>query len=251
MNNIEEFDAIKLVKVGENTNLGITKYSFSEETADQNYIWLNKRNEYHNPGGPAVYRRHAKEKSHSIGIYVEEIIDSCFKYFNNGRLHRADGPAVIYGNGEEEYWINGVPHRDGGPAQYGATIEREASAKRTASETKLALLGRTERWMQNGRYHRDGGMPALSIYQSLAEVSDSPALVQTVCYENDIITNENGPAICIYDYSIINNEIIVKKREQYWLHGYWISKKIFDAYHAAGCDKQLVIDDYNRRAKTY
>jgi hypothetical protein len=102
--------------------------------------------------------------------------------------------------------------------------------------------------MQNGRYHRDGGLPALSIYQPLAEVRDTPVLAQTVCYENDIITNENGPAICIYEYSIINNEIIVKKREQYWLHGYWISKKIFDDYHKAGRDKQIVIDDYNRRS---
>ena len=267
MRNIENFDAIKLVKVDENLNFGITKYSFSRETADKNYIWLNKRNEYHNPIGPAVFRTYETENIPLIGAAADATSDTCCKYFINGRLDRADGPAVIYNSGEEEYWRNGVPHRDDGPAQYGAggTVPQGRTASetklvpqgrtasdRTASETKLVPQGRTasdrtERWIQNGCYHRGGGLPALSIFQSLPTLRDTPVLVQTVCYEHDIITNENGPAICIYDYSIIDNEIIIKKREQYWLHGYWISKKVFDVYHAAGRDVQIVIDDYNRR----
>ena len=43
----------------------------------------------HNPYGPAVINR--------VG-YKEYAID--------GKLHRLDGPAVIFANDEEEYWIN-------------------------------------------------------------------------------------------------------------------------------------------------
>jgi len=33
-----------------------------------------------------------------------------------GEEHREDGPAIIYPNGKEEYWINGYLHRTDGPA---------------------------------------------------------------------------------------------------------------------------------------
>ena len=29
-------------------------------------------------------------------------------WYRNGKYHREDGPAVIYANGNIEYWINGV-----------------------------------------------------------------------------------------------------------------------------------------------
>lgn len=34
----------------------------------------------------------------------------------NGRLHREDGPAVIWEDGDQEWFINGVLHRLDGPA---------------------------------------------------------------------------------------------------------------------------------------
>lgn len=38
------------------------------------------------------------------------------EYYKNGKLHREDGPAVIYNNGRKEWWVNGRRHREGGPA---------------------------------------------------------------------------------------------------------------------------------------
>jgi hypothetical protein len=32
-------------------------------------------------------------------------------------LHREDGPAVEYADGEVEYWVNGRLHREDGPAK--------------------------------------------------------------------------------------------------------------------------------------
>ena len=35
---------------------------------------------------------------------------------NNGKQHRADGPAVVWADGNKEWWLNGKCHRVDGPA---------------------------------------------------------------------------------------------------------------------------------------
>jgi hypothetical protein len=53
--------------------------------------YYNSKDELHRTDGPAV-------------IYS----DGFEAYFINDVRHRLDGPAVIYGNGVVRYWINGV-----------------------------------------------------------------------------------------------------------------------------------------------
>ena len=38
------------------------------------------------------------------------------EWWQNGKLHREDGPAIVWGNGGKEWWQNGLRHRIGGPA---------------------------------------------------------------------------------------------------------------------------------------
>lgn len=38
------------------------------------------------------------------------------RWYIDGRLHREDGPAIIYANGYEEWYHCGMLHRDDGPA---------------------------------------------------------------------------------------------------------------------------------------
>ena len=52
------------------------------------------------------------------------------------------GPAIEYNNGDREYWINGLLHRDGGPALEGVA---------------------TNVWLHKGRLHRSEDKPALTI----------------------------------------------------------------------------------------
>ena len=48
---------------------------------------------------------------------VEVSVAGMRRYYNNsGRLHREEGPAVIWPNGECEWYRNGLRHRDNGPA---------------------------------------------------------------------------------------------------------------------------------------
>jgi hypothetical protein len=38
------------------------------------------------------------------------------RWYLNGQLHRVDGPAVEFINGDKEWFLNGQPHRVDGPA---------------------------------------------------------------------------------------------------------------------------------------
>ena len=80
-------------------------------------------------------------------IEVEERfeIDRRAFYIKGTRtLHREGGPAIEWVGGKEEWWYNGKPHRDGGPA-----IVYEA----------IGL----EEWYVNGVLHREDG-PAIKYY---------------------------------------------------------------------------------------
>ena len=44
------------------------------------------------------------------------ITEGAAQWYQHGRLHRLDGPAVEYANGDCEWWVNDCPHRVDGPA---------------------------------------------------------------------------------------------------------------------------------------
>ncbi len=62
----------------------------------------------------------------------------------NGVHHREDGPAIEWSNGDREWYINGKRHRDNGPA-----FEYAAGAKV---------------WWSNGQRHRDDGPACVFLY---------------------------------------------------------------------------------------
>lgn len=53
-----------------------------------NLIWKNEKSEWHRDKGPAVIRN-----------------DGCIQYCFNNHLHRLDGPAMIWPDGQKFYWI--------------------------------------------------------------------------------------------------------------------------------------------------
>jgi len=84
----------------------------------------NQKGEFHNPVGPAA-------------VYS----DGTEEYWVNGKLHREDGPAVVYPNGIESYYLNGKRHREDGPAI-------------------VYPSGTEEYYYLNGKLHREDG-PAI------------------------------------------------------------------------------------------
>ena len=41
----------------------------------------------------------------------------------NGKMHREVGPAIVYLDGDKEWWINGKLHREDGPAVKQKNVE--------------------------------------------------------------------------------------------------------------------------------
>ncbi len=58
----------------------------------------------------------------------------------NGVFHREDGPAIERANGGKEWWINGKLHRENGPA--------------------IEHANGTKQWWINGKHHREDGPAA-------------------------------------------------------------------------------------------
>lgn len=63
-------------------------------------------------------------------------------WYDNGQIHREDGPAIIYDNGGKEWCKRGKRHRDNGPA--------------------IICSDNSTEWWLNDKLHRENG-PA-SIY---------------------------------------------------------------------------------------
>jgi hypothetical protein len=66
--------------------------------------------------------------------------DGTQQWWQNGRLHREDGPAVIHTDGNQTWYLNGRLHREDGPAYVG--------------------YDGTEYWCKNGKFNREDG-PAI------------------------------------------------------------------------------------------
>ena len=48
--------------------------------------------------------------------YIVKVGENGRSWYLNGELHREDGPAVEYANGNRRWYLNGHLHREDGPA---------------------------------------------------------------------------------------------------------------------------------------
>ena len=77
----------------------------------------------------------SKMDSNMIQILIDE--EETQRWYLNGKLHRADGPAEIHPDGYQAWCINGKRHRTDGPA--------------------VIYQDGTQHWYQNGQLHRTDG----------------------------------------------------------------------------------------------
>jgi len=70
--------------------------------------------------------------------------DGTERWFVQGLLHREDGPAVVYTDGYKEWWIKGDRHREDGPAVEYITGEKiwylRGEYYKTEEDWKQALI---------------------------------------------------------------------------------------------------------------
>ena len=92
----------------------------TEITHDGTQIWRNENDELHREDGPAV-------------IYPDG--ENCWYIYD--KLHREDGPAVFCRDGRQYWYINGKLHREDGPA--------------------IIFTDGEQKWYINGKLHREDG----------------------------------------------------------------------------------------------
>jgi hypothetical protein len=52
-------------------------------------------------------------------------LNDCKRWYLNGHLHRENGPAIEYDNGDKVWYLNGQLHRENGPAVEFASGHKE------------------------------------------------------------------------------------------------------------------------------
>jgi hypothetical protein len=90
-------------------------------TIDRRYgtkFWKNKKKQLHKLDGPAI-----------------EWLNGEKEWWRNGMRHREDGPAFIYANGDKEWWINHVNFKT--KEEYFDALSDEAKIKCLFSEDFL------------------------------------------------------------------------------------------------------------------
>jgi hypothetical protein len=142
-----------------------------------------------------------------IKIVTDE--DGTLRYYLNGKLHREDGPAIEYGNGDKFWYINGKRHREDGPA-----VEYDNGDKywyingklHRADGPAVECTNGDKFWIINGKRHREDG-PAIEdgdgdkkwYINGKLHRADGPAVECTngdkYWYINDKLHREDGPAI--------------------------------------------------------
>ena len=84
-------------------------------------------------------------------------------WFVNGKLHRLDGPAIIYTDGGKDWYVNGELHRLDGPAVEGADGSKgwyvNGELHRLDGPATVSGNG-SKLWYVNGKLHRLDG-PAI------------------------------------------------------------------------------------------
>jgi len=131
--------------------LDILKVAWKEETYDHfevdtygNKKYYNSENQLHRDGDLPAIEAGGGSKS----------------WYQNGKMHRDNGPAYISANGHKEWYVNGEMHRDGGPAwidSAGQTQWIQHGKRHRIEGPAVEWEDGSVEWYQRGKRHRENG----------------------------------------------------------------------------------------------
>lgn len=135
-------------------------------------------------------------KKHSCFETIEE--NNKIKYYINGVLHRDDGPAME-SKKRIEWWRYGLLHRDDGPAVVGSSLEWFRHGLKHRDDGPAFVQGKNTEWWLNGKRHREDG-PAIEyengttawFFDGKLHCDDGPAIIHPNGY---MIWYKNGKRI--------------------------------------------------------
>lgn len=110
---------------------------------------------------PVCKMRYDQEVFDALKYRIEVAEDGTRWYYNAAeQLHRTDGPAVEYSNGDKEWWQNDQLHRTDGPAivhTNGAKFWHQNGSRHRIDGPAVEYTDGSKYWCQNGQRHRIDG----------------------------------------------------------------------------------------------
>ena len=122
-------------------------------------------------GKPVINAKCPSQKKVSKQPKLTILSDGTKEYRMNGLLHREDGPAIEYANGDKFWYINGKCHREDGPA--------------------VEYANGSKYWYLNGKLHREDG-PAVEVYGDKIGISMVSSIEKMVLPLNALMVLKNG-----------------------------------------------------------
>lgn len=218
----ENEDELKQLEALDNWRLNLLERYQQIKTKEETITEYDDRTEYrkgdhlHRETGAAVIYKNGIKKWYTNGVIrqVENAVGDIIEYYENGVLHRDDGPAKIDEKGNMFYYRHGVLHRERGPAvmfingktQYYkmGRLHRDDGPANVTDEGVLE-------WYQNGELHREHGPARVSsdfeewyFFGKPHSIDDNPAFKSnkgesTRWMQKGILHRENGPALITPD----------------------------------------------------
>lgn len=152
-------------------------------------------NEYNGIDGIETYLNenlHSFDGKPAIVKYDTHGLVTQQEWYDNGVQHRDNKPAFIQFTGNKiickKYFKNGLLHNDKEPAEANYKVHYRGG-------TYIVKLY-SESWYKNGQLHRDGDNPAFVRYSN--NYVDLPTL--EIYYKNGVITREKKPAKIDYQF---------------------------------------------------
>lgn len=126
-------------------------------------------------------------------------------WLSGGLIHRANGPAIVYANGQQEWFQNGMKHRDGDqPASIHPngqmTWFQNGLEHRDGGPAYIHPNG-VETWFQHGKKHRDGDLPAMKTPVGLYWL------------QNGEYNRDYGPSVVADDYEIWHQDGVIHRMD--------------------------------------
>ena len=90
--------------------------------------------------------------------YTVKVKENVTEWYLNNQLHREDGPALEYSNGDKYWYINGQRHREDGPAVEYSNGDKEwyINGKLHREDgPAMEFSNGTKKWYINGKRHRE------------------------------------------------------------------------------------------------
>ena len=148
---------------------------------------------------------------------------------DRGQLHRVDGPAIEWLNGDKHWYIAGKLHRADGPAVEMANGDKywfvNGYREGLNGFPAVEYSNGTKLWYKSGKQHREGGLPAVEWGNG----------EKAWCINGRQLSDAKGVAYAVFCEKVKEKKLIRAQKKIY----FWWIQICYDMEHPSGCGQRM------------